>query len=117
MRIERDRSGSGIGGPGPPRICPHYPLMAQMQAIKNAQCKYGGLLYVRVFSAVEYLHPLVAEVLCWHQIVSHIIGDGRIEWWGFGRISGGAEACEVGLGVVLIAVAEIFGHVDELDIF
>lgn len=35
---------------------PHYPLVAEVQAVKNAQRQDGGLLYIRVLCAVEYLH-------------------------------------------------------------
>lgn len=58
----------------------------------------------------------VAEVSVWYKIILNVIGDGGIKRRGFGRVSGITNACEIGQRVVLISVAKVFGHLDELDI-
>src|SRR6188768_1769467 len=117
MRIKCDHSRNSFDGPCPLCYGAHYLLMAQMQAIKNAQCEDSGLLYVCVFGAVKYLHPLLTEVLSRYQVVSHIIGNRRIEGRDFIGVSGVAEPREIRLGMILISVAEVLRHFDELDVF
>jgi hypothetical protein len=56
VRVKRDRRRGRIDRISPLDHRLHYPLVPQMQPVKNAQRQDGGLLNIRVLCAVKYLH-------------------------------------------------------------
>src|SRR5688572_6996926 len=97
---------------------------SRQAAKKNAKLSRG--LVVSVLGAeTETTNPhedtrkevtqLIPEMFPRDQIVSNVIINRFIERCDTGGVACVANACDVGLGVILVAVAEILGHVDEVD--